>query len=79
MTLTDNQTIRRGVQAMEKINRARVSGQLFMAVKDGIIMDQNLTAAEAAKYRGTDIRTVRQRAVTSLPLDKVLRFRQRAA
>ena len=55
-----------------------------MAIKDGIIAEQNLTAREARLYRGTDIRVVPQRGrmepfemnlVTAVPF----RSRKRAA
>lgn len=54
------------------MNRPRITGQLFLAVKDGIIVEQNLTEKEASQYRGTEIRTVAQRGVANLELYRSL-------
>lgn len=54
---------------------------LFMAIKDGIIVESNLTKKEARAYRGTNIRTVHQRGRMELEMNLVtaIRFRKRAA
>jgi hypothetical protein len=53
---------------------------LFMAIKDGIIVEPNLTPAEARAYRGTDIRVVPQRKAMNMEMNLVtaVRFRRRA-